>query len=410
MNIFRNRRLAAAIASVCILPALSARTVVETVEVVYTEHDSTFNALDYVLQKPAPTRKFSEKKFGDRWFFAVEGGMTLMRSNVGPNTYDHMSHSERAGLTFGDWCTPVHGWRVGLNAGYNKGAYRNVYFGGLSLDYMLNLTGLEKGDRFSRFEFILTPGIEAQLLHRMDRQWFGYGARVGFQAKLNVTKTTFVFVEPRIGVYNDKFDDVRDWHQSDWQASVMVGVGYRMYREGNWTRKVDNSAFVNNRFRDHMFVTAGAGVATITTDPHDFNDFLSPVYSLGVGKWFTAVSGLRLKATAGDMDQPKKSGFITTLDLDYMFNLNSFLNGYDPDRKIETNVMLGVTGAYGDATKQKFFAGVHAGMQWLWNVSHRVGLYLEPQAHLLQGSILRRQINNRMAFMPAVQIGINYNL
>ncbi len=411
MNIFRNRRLAAAIASVCILPALSAQTVVETVEVIATEHDSTFNALDYVLQRPAPARKFSEKKFGDRWFFAVEAGPTFMRSTDGPNTYHNLEHGLRGGLTFGDWCTPAHGWRVGINAGYNKGvADKNIYFGGVSVDYLINLTGLQRGDRFSRFEFIGAVGLEGEMLHRTNRHWYGYGLRLGFQARLNVTKTTFIFAEPRIGVYSDKLDDVRSWHHYDWQAAVMFGLGYRMYREGRWTRSVDNSAFVNNRFRDNMFVSLGGGIATATTDPHKFTDNLSGMYSLSVGKWFTAVSGLRLKASAGDIKQPRTRYVIGILDLDYMFNVNSFLNGYDPDRKIETNVMVGISGAYGDTGNRHFFAGMHAGMQWQWNVSHRVGLYLEPQVHVLQGTILREQINNRMAVMPGVAMGITYRL
>ena len=75
------------------------------------------NALDYVLQKPAMNEKFKKKRFGDHLFIAPEAGVTFMRGN---SPFWYHSYGGRVGLTVGDWLTPVHGLRLGLNAGVHK--------------------------------------------------------------------------------------------------------------------------------------------------------------------------------------------------------------------------------------------------------------------------------------------------
>ena len=63
-------------------PAAEEVTVVETV----TVRDSTINALDYVLQRPAPARTFESKRFGDHLFLNAYAGPDWSRSNVGTLT------------------------------------------------------------------------------------------------------------------------------------------------------------------------------------------------------------------------------------------------------------------------------------------------------------------------------------
>lgn len=65
-----------------------------------------------------------------------------------------------------------------------------------------------------------------------------------------------------------------------------------------------------------------------------------------------------------------------------MWNLNSAFVGYNPDSKIETNVVLGASAVYLSGEGKKFFPGLHAGLQGIWKVSPSVGLYLEPNVRV----------------------------
>ena len=98
--------------------------------------NNQFNGLDYTLQKPAKNERYAKKKFGDHLFISGEAGLILDRS--AGSLFATPGLGLRAGLTVGDWFSPVHGMRVGLNAGLHNGlAGVNPYFVGLSADYLL---------------------------------------------------------------------------------------------------------------------------------------------------------------------------------------------------------------------------------------------------------------------------------
>ena len=114
------------------------------------------NALDYVLQRPAPAEKFPQKRFGDRLFISAEAGPDWMRTNANLTGASLSDAGYRMGLTIGDWITPVHGWRLGISGGRHHGVKdTRPFFAGLSLDYMMNLSALLRKDNPSRrFELI----------------------------------------------------------------------------------------------------------------------------------------------------------------------------------------------------------------------------------------------------------------
>ena len=95
--------------------------------------NNQFNGLDYTLQKPAKNERYAKKKFGDHLFISGEAGLILDRS--AGSLFATPGLGLRAGLTVGDWFSPVHGMRVGLNAGLHNGlAGVNPYFVGLSAE------------------------------------------------------------------------------------------------------------------------------------------------------------------------------------------------------------------------------------------------------------------------------------
>lgn len=370
--------------------------------------DSTMNALDYVLQRPAPAHKFTDKRFGDHLFISVDAGPDMMRSNTNLTGASSSAVGYRAGISIGDWITPVHGWRIGINAGRHHGVNdTKPFFAGVSLDYMMNLSALLRGDNPSRrFELIGIMGLEGEALHRDGhRLWGAAGARIGLQPRVYVTPSTYIYLEPRIGIYTDALDDVKTWHRYDWNASVMVGLGYRM--TGGRGLNVDNSLFVNHHFRDNMFIGVSGGVSVLGNNMSDLRDRIGAIGLLSVGKWFSAPAGLRLSVGGAELRQPGEDRrYAAITDLDYLWNLNSAFVGYNPDNKIETNVVLGATALYRSGEGKKFYPGLHAGLQGIWKVSPSVGLYLEPNVRVFDKDIAKT--NSSVALMPGVNIGVIY--
>ncbi len=79
------------------------------------QEETSFNALDYLLQMPAKNEEFASKRFGDHLFLSGEGGITMLRSKDA--WFRTSGVGLRAGVSVGDWFTPVHGARLGINVG-----------------------------------------------------------------------------------------------------------------------------------------------------------------------------------------------------------------------------------------------------------------------------------------------------
>ncbi len=371
------------------------------------KRDSTVNALDYVLQRPNPNPRFESKKFGDHLFLSASGGFDWMRSNDGP-TGISSAIGMRAEVSIGDWVTPVHGWRLTLGGGRHHGVNESKpYFLGGSLDYMMNLSSLVRGDDPSRrFEIMALAGIEIEGLHKSG---FGNkiaaGLRVGFQPRIYLTPTTFLFLEPRFGLYSDNLDMMHTWHRFDWNVSLLFGLGYRFNPRPGFRK--DNSLFDYERFSDNMFIGLSGGLSSLIRNSADRSNGIGPVGSISVGKWFSPTSGLRLTATGTEVKEKGYRNRIAAIgDIDYLWNINSTVNGFDPDRKIEGNVVLGLSGSFASGTGKKFSPGVHAGFQGVWNVNNHLGLYLEPAIRYFGGNL--SSSGSKRNIFTTINIGLIY--
>lgn len=372
--------------------------------------DSTINALDYVLQKPDPNETFESKKFGDHLFLSIGGGADWTRSDN--STFSLSSRPEfRLGISAGDWLSPVHGWRLSLEFGKHRGVNRSTpKFIGLSADYLMNFSSLLRNynpDR--RFELIGLAGIELEgVFKNRHNKKMAYGFHIGLQPRLYLSPMTYLYMEPRIGFYSDGIDMASTWNRYDWNASVMVGIGFRMNPLKGF--KVDNSLFVNESFADNLFFGVNAGVNTILNSPSGTGYAYGATVGAVIGKWFTAASALRLGAHAGTVNQPRsRNRWLGLGDIDYLLNVNSLLTGYDPERKFDGNIVLGVSGAMTSGNGRKFAAGFHGGLQFLWNINPTVSLYAEPSVRVMS-SKLSALPTPHPAVMPSVNIGLIYRM
>lgn len=401
MNIYRKIAIA-----VLMLPTLAFSENKVSDKVV---RDTTFNALDYVLQRPLGNPEFEDNRFGRHLFMTVEGGPEWMRGEV--NNYGKLNQGYKAAVSVGDWITPISGWRLGISCGRHKGVYgSNPFFAGLSADYLMNIGNLLKGVNYHRnFDVLGVIGLDGQLLSRLKKQWWAYGAHIGFQARYYVVPSTFLFVEPRISIFSDKADGTATWHNYDWQAAVTLGVGYRFARPAFLDGGIDNSDFISQSFADNLFVGLKGSAYYFGDNTNGLKDNISKYVGGFIGKQFTPASALRLQVSGGRIRQDKQNWAISGIvDLDYMLNLNSAINGYDPDRKVELNAIVGASAFAQAKGPRRFSPGAHAALQGVWNLSSKFGLYLEPEIRVFDSKIMRRPIGHTYVPSAGVSLGLIY--
>lgn len=75
----------------------------------------------------------------------------------------------------------------------------------------MNITSLlHKDNPVRMFELIGVAGGEYQLLYRTGNWSHAGGFRLGMQTRFNFSPLTFFYLEPRIGIYSDGIDGIKD--------------------------------------------------------------------------------------------------------------------------------------------------------------------------------------------------------
>jgi hypothetical protein len=387
-NIIRHISAAAALlASAAPAANASALQATDSLARDWREH-TQFNALDYRLQRPAARRSFPDSVggYGHHRYLTIDGAPTWLGNPAGLAAHDKTGW--RATLSGGDWFTPAHGLRLGLELGQHRVVSGDrTLFAGVALDYTLNFTGLLRGSTdHSPVEFIGTAGPEVQLVRANQTYNWAYGARVGLQVRWNVTPCTFIYVEPRMGLYNDGIDRTVGWKRVDWQGSIALGIGYRV---NSWHIQFHHSTdapFHNRSFTDNMWIGAAGGLATPGTNhtKHHIGGHLGGQGSIFIGKWFSGLSGWRLGLNVGNFYSPSHLNRDFVLgDLDYLFNPINALGGYRQNPKFDTNFILGVSAGSSNLKRHRVSAGVAVGIQEVWNVNDAFAIFLEPKLRMM---------------------------
>ena len=338
---------------------------------------SGFNALDHVLQKPLGNPVFEHKRFGDHFFMSGGAGFDMAGLHARPGL--------RGELSFGDWATPVHGWRVTLAGGVpsiSKGNPSPAY-GAIGADYLLNLSSLLRGyDNHRMFELIGGLGAEYRRVRVSGGSWGNeIGVRASLQAKFNVSPGLFLYLEPRLTLYaGTRYQGVTDrTRRFRPDAGLNLGLGYRLLRGAE--RREGTTDFVNVD-DSHLFFGAGAGAATFVRGAN--SSTLGPTAQIYAGKWLSSVAGLRLKADLGRYVIPSAPGhrYIATGALDYIWDISTAFSGYRPNEVFDLSLNLGVAAAYADNAKTKIYPGVEGGLTAAFRLSPNWSLYIEPQVQV----------------------------
>lgn len=169
---------------------------------------------------------------------------------------------------------------------------------------------------------------------------------------------------------------VREWKKArGFDAGNMV--------ESKRARAVHRSEFVRGKFRDNLSISAVAASQTPRSADYGF------LYSAGlaVQKWFTPSVGVRVDALGGYMYGNRDGVLIPELltSASVLFNLSSYIGGYDRGRFCEISTVLGAGYAceWNDEARH-FFAG-NVGLNVGMRIDPRVSVTLEPSLPLRVG-------------------------
>ena len=355
--------------------------------------DSTNHWL-YLLQRPPVTKHYENKKVGDHAF---------LEFGLGFNTY--FTHStpmkmytpgSMGSITVGDWITPEHGVRVGLNFGEYKLSEIDARAAGFSVDYMMNFTALgsRKYEKHQPWEFYGIAGLDfnftqtqSQLVPVEDHgRKFAFGLRFGLRAQYHLNDYTYAYVEPRLGLYGNNmvhWNNDRGFYPV---GSVMAGFGYRM-RPADVRRPMGENYFAahDGSFLNDMFLSLSGGPSLgLAKRGGGFSNNLGGRIALSGGKWFTYKHGARLTAqiskSRDEAARLYKKYKGVSFGADYLLNLHNAFGGYNPDRKFWLNAVTGLSlnatsGDNGHQVTPGFGAGVQANVR----IAHGTDFFLEPR-------------------------------
>lgn len=365
-----------------------------------------FNALDHRLQRPLPNERFEHKRFGDHLFISAEGAPTFTHRSYG-QLFGTPDIGVRGGVSIGDWLTPVHGLKLGLNMGArNEFEAAKHLFAGVSVDYLMNLSSLAhmyKPDR--KFEFITVIGAEYQRRFRRGSANV-FGGHIGLQTRFNITPSTFIYLEPRINLFTDEVNSRNNWQKYDWEGALLVGLGYRISPiTPRFRTSLDNKYAIDNTFYGF---NGGANL-------HANGTIKSPKSVLGanasmyIGTWASTISGWRFMATAGTFGQ-KNSGHpkFATAEIDYLINVNSVINGFNPENRFNSNFIIGPAVGVTSRTSSKLHLGGTIGAQGVINLTNNLQFVIEPKALVFRKDFASS--GRKLNVIGSLNLGFQYRL
>lgn len=331
------------------------------------------NAFEHLLQKPIKVEKFDGKRLGDHFFIMAGAGTNLLESEG--------KYGLSTTLKVGDWITPVHGIRLGGNIGYTNVSDKKVAMLGAEVDYLMNLSALGAGKYSLRrpVELSLVLGGDFLYGRKNGINGTGLGVHGGFLGTVRLSDIAFFFVEPRIGLYNEKaFVLAGDtWKGYRAMGSLSLGLGYKLTSDNYRSHDVWESTGLP----DNVFISAGLGTGAQVVKPlSSTTDNIGAFGTLAIGKMFDPYSSLRLKGKVGLFKTQNTTKLkLASAQADYLFNLTNLMGGYNEKRSYWLNGVIGGDLAFAKYDDGKFALGVGAGVQMNVKVGRYTVLYAEPR-------------------------------
>ncbi|MFA6871333.1 MAG: hypothetical protein WCQ82_03805 [Bacteroidaceae bacterium] len=340
---------------------------------------------------------FQNSSLKDNVFLSISMGVnTLLNKNLNDLSGTVKRMGPIGKVAIGKWFSPLFGARFSLGAALSqtdKATAQKTRYGIIQggLDYLINLNNFfNYYHNDEKASFWLTPGVTYAYQHHQGDEKGTWGAGIGFQGNFRMNSTTNFFVEPRINVYHNNVEVNTFSPHSNVLAELNIGLLYHAanYRAAN----KKEPAFTKKSLLNNLFFSIYGGLqAPIITSSTDELQCIGPKTGISVGKWINPTSGIRLSAEAGffrlkGLEEGHRKN--ASLSIDYLLNLNSMLYGYNPTRKFDLIASAGLNMSYVSRKDNPYTTGFNLGLQGLWSISNRIGLFIEPQMKFYNNDFL----------------------
>ncbi len=357
-------------------------------------------------------------KAGDGWIVSMSGGVGAML-NGSPEEWLNY-RAERVAFGLGKWFDNTHGVRLtGTAFGYKQDGSNPVRGAGVHADYMLNFHSFFIGYKPERrywMNALLGASYNFTTNHTERHKTFGFG--VGLQPNVRISPDVSIFLEPRVDAYQGDFAPSRNTSGKwDIAGTVLAGLTWTS-RPAYLHRDPDGGeTFVQNTWHDHMFVevSGGANIPVLRCAVEHAEKFARPSFSVGFGKWFTPLHGVRFwteMAQSQWCNTPVQRYKHSTVALDYLFNFSNAVSGYRRYRPLE---LVGGVGVMASTRQEKTgtrWFGLSASLKGIWNFNPLFGLFLESQVRGYGDSFFptKTRMRSNLDFIAQMQAGMHFNM
>lgn len=356
--------------------------------------------------------KYSQQSGDDNMFLSVGVGTGAVVRRPLRTTFENLGLT--GSVAIGKEVNAYSAFRGKLRLGYYPVSESpKLKEAAVQVDYLFNLTNLMGGYHDGRkFWLNGVAGVELAASKWVNTE-LSPGIGAGVQMNFRIGRQSSFYVEPRVALYGGDFEPVRNSFRKFDLLSTLE-AGFTFYRREKTDGRVGNGLFENKSFWDNLFVQGALGLSSAATSEvfRHPSDYAEPMVYVGIGKWLSACSGLRLAAEVRKYksypaDNRKN---LASAGIDYLFNFTNFMGGYDPERRFE---LIGVAGArLGAKSEQRhLYPGVNVGVQGLYHLNVMAGIFVEPSLQAYSSDLVDAGIHvGGMGFLGNVAVGINLRM
>lgn len=323
-----------------------------------------------------------------------------------------------ASLSLGKWFMPL-GVRATAFGGLHftdnpEGLKSKELYAGGRVEALLNLNTLLKPSVTDpRVELNLAAGYElGAVAHRSPQyakkfRWTS-GPTGAVQLVYFVTEQIGVFGEGRYSLsnYTQPYENGEVYDRRMHNLSAVFGVQYRR-RKARFDEK-------RGLFEPYNFVYASLGsnfpVRTSGISLKKWRNWAGQQASLGIGRQYSAFSGVRASIEVGRWADPKLVAYPLTLSADYLLNITNMIGNYNPDRIFDLNAFVGVAYTHHDLEK-KHYGALEGGLLQEFKISDSWSIYAEEYARMYKGRITpsaRVFTSNEVSLLLGGNLGLKY--
>lgn len=395
---------------------------------------------DSLFKRQRISKFYPRKRFLSKAMVDFGAGFTYGEGTDAEGSYS-MGFTPRFQLGLTDWATPEHGWRVALQAGQlplklyapatRSWTTLNPLLFGLSAEYLFNITALASRSYASPApaEISLVVGAELDAINYNDllhpaaatlpsNRWtYNAGLHLGLRGVLNVSRTTYLYLQPQVGVNKPStFFSPSSTGGEGFALSGSITAGIGLRRDPRFAAEGHVSDTLKAMRNDWFIELAGGTYMHL-----DGAKAIGPSASLAFGKWLGYTSGLRLRTTAGYLRYPDRRRHITAeAALDYMWNASRYfairsgwIKGQQSPFSVKLAIGAGAAFSRHSLVGTSFTPTLGGGVQLGVRTGGLTEFYLEPRLDLYLGKhipLLSTTNDKQPDLLASIRAGFSFNL